>query len=182
MGEVGETIPDRIADWVITQPVFFVATAPLQSDGLINCSPKGLAGSFVVLDERTVAYLDLTGSGIETVAHVRENGRIVIMFCAFDGSPNIVRLHGTARVVHPDDDGFGALAQRFPQRPGIRSIIITDVTRVSESCGFGVPLMDYVGDRDALDRSAAKKGPDRLADYRARKNATSIDGLPGISN
>lgn len=164
----------------MSQPVFFVATAPLDREGFVNCSPKGLNGSFVVIDEHTVAYLDLTGSGIETVAHVRENGRIAIMFCAFDGKPNIVRFHGEARVVRPDDENFPELVERFPSRPGIRSVIVINVVRVSESCGFGVPLMDYVGDRDLLDRSAEKKGPEKLESYRLEKNAASIDGLPGL--
>lgn len=177
---MSSTIPDRLAHWVLTQPVFFVATAPLDREGFVNCSPKGLTGSFVVIDESTVAYLDLTGSGIETVAHVRENSRIVIMFCAFEGKPNIVRFYGKARVVAADCDEFPDLAKRFPSRPGIRSIIVIDVVRVSESCGFGVPLMEYVGDRDLLVRDAEKKGPEKLASYRLEKNATSIDGLPGL--
>lgn len=181
MGKVSDAISDKLAEWMIEQPVFFVATAPLAADGLINCSPKGLKGSFVVIDDKTVAYLDVTGSGIETVAHIRENNRIVIMFCAFDGSPNIVRLHGRGKVVVPGDPDWESLVARFPERPGIRAVIVNEVQRVSESCGFGVPLMDYVGDRDVLDRANAKKGEAKLAQYRTEKNTTSIDGLPGLS-
>jgi Pyridoxamine 5'-phosphate oxidase len=180
MGKVLESIDDKLAGWLMRQPVFFVATAPLAEDGLVNCSPKGLVGSFVVLDGHTVAYLDLTGSGIETVAHLRENGRIVLMFCAFDGRPNIVRLQGNGRVVVHGDGEFEALVARFPEHPGIRSVIVVDVTRIADSCGYAVPLMDYVGDRDVLDAFAAKKGPDGLATYRGERNAMSLDGLPGL--
>ncbi len=180
MGKVFEGIDESLAGWLTAQPVFFVASAPLAGDGLVNCSPKGLVGSFVVLDEHSVAYLDLTGSGIETVAHLRENGRIVLMFCAFDGRPRIVRLHGLGRVVLPGDDGFAELLARFPEHPGVRSVIVVGLARISDSCGYAVPTMAYVDDRDVLDLDAAKKGPDKLAAYRAHKNATSLDGLPGL--
>jgi Pyridoxamine 5'-phosphate oxidase len=180
VGKVFEGIDETLARWLTEQPVFFVASAPLAADGLVNCSPKGLAGSFVVLSERCVAYLDLTGSGIETVAHLRENGRIVLMFCAFEGRPRIVRLHGAGRCVLPGDDGFDELVARFPEHPGVRSVIVVDTTRVSDSCGYAVPTMAYVADRDVLDLDAAKKGPEKLAAYRAERNATSLDGLPGL--
>lgn len=180
MGKVFELIDESLAAWLVEQPVFFVASAPLAGDGLVNCSPKGLVGSFVVLDGTTVAYLDLTGSGIETVAHLRENGRLVLMFCAFDGRPRIVRLHGTGRVVQPDDDGFDELVALFPSHPGVRSVIVADLARISDSCGYAVPRMDYVDDRDVLDLDAAKKGPEKLAAYRLAKNSVSLDGLPGL--
>ena len=180
MGTVFEVIDQALAGWLTGQPVFFVATAPSADDGLVNCSPKGLAGSLVVLDERTVAYLDLTGSGIETVAHVRENGRIVLMFCAFQGRPRIVRVHGRGRVVVPGDGEFDGLLARFPQHPGVRSVVVVQAVRVSDSCGYAVPRMDFVEDRDLLDLSAAKKGPDKLAAYRAEHNSESLDGLPGL--
>lgn len=180
MGKVFELIDESLAAWLVAQPVFFVASAPLAGDGLVNCSPKGLVGSFVVLDGTTVAYLDLTGSGIETVAHLRENGRLVLMFCAFDGRPRIVRLHGSGRVVQPGDDGFDALLALFPEHPGVRSVIVTDLLRISDSCGYAVPRMDYVDDRDVLDLDAAKKGPEKLAAYRLAKNSVSLDGLPGL--
>jgi len=180
MGKIFDGIDDSLAGWLASQPVFFVATAPLAGDGLVNCSPKGLAGTFAVLDSRTVAYLDLTGSGIETVAHLRENGRIVVMFCAFDGRPRIVRLHGTGRAVLPGDNGFDQLVGGFSEHPGVRSVIVIDLQRISDSCGYAVPRLDYVQDRDVLDLDAMKKGPDKLAAYRAERNATSIDNLPGL--
>jgi hypothetical protein len=180
MGKVFDGIDEPLGQWLTSQPVFFVATAPLGADGLLNCSPKGLMGTFTLLGPRTVAYLDLTGSGIETVAHLRENGRIVLMFCAFDGRPRIVRLHGTGRVVLSGDDGFDDLVGRFSTHPGVRSVIVVEVRRISDSCGYAVPRLDYVQDRDVLDLDAAKKGPDKLAAYRAERNATSLDSLPGL--
>ena len=179
MGSVLDGIDDALAAWLVGQPVFFVGTAPLAADGHVNLSPKGLAGSFAVLDEHTVAYLDLTGSGVETIAHLRENGRIVLMFCAFAGRPRIVRLHGLGRPVLPGDDGFDTLVARFPDHLGTRSVIIVDVSRVSDSCGFGVPTMTYEADRPVLELDHAKRGPEGLARYRQEKNARSIDGLPG---
>ncbi|MGH9001095.1 MAG: pyridoxamine 5'-phosphate oxidase family protein [Acidimicrobiia bacterium] len=182
MGRLHTQIDDALAEFLVGQPVFFVATAPLAADGHINLSPKGMAGSFVVLDPTTVAYLDVTGSGIETVAHLRENGRIVLMFCAFEGKPRIVRLHGRGRAVRPDDDGFGALAARFPDHPGTRSVVRVEVSRVADSCGFGVPLLRYSDERRGLDKWAEKKGADGIADYWGTTNARSIDGLPGLTD
>ena len=180
MADILDGIDDKLVQWIGQQPMFFVATAPLAAEQHVNVSPKGLAGTFTVIDENTVAYLDLTGSGAETIAHVRENGRIVLMFCAFDGRPRIIRLHGRGRVVLPADAEFAALIGRFTAHPGVRSIIAVDVERVSDSCGYGVPTMSYDSDREVLDLSNAKRGDDGLADYRARKNATSIDGLPAL--
>jgi hypothetical protein len=180
MGSILERIDDTLATWLESQPVFFVATAPRSDEQFINLSPKGLAGTFRVVDEHTVAYLDLTGSGVETIAHLRENGRIVLMFCAFDGRPNIVRLHGRGRVVLPGDDGFDDLLGRFSEHPGVRSVIVVDVARLSDSCGYGVPTMAYEKDRTVLDAGAAKKGEERMAVYRQERNAVSIDGLPGF--
>jgi hypothetical protein len=180
MADVLDGIDDKLTAWLGAQPMFFVATAPLAADQHVNVSPKGLAGTFTIIDEHTVAYLDLTGSGAETIAHLRENGRIVLMFCAFDGRPRIIRLHGRGRVVLPGDGLFDELLGRFSEHPGVRSIIVVDVDRVSDSCGYGVPTMSYEADREVLDLSHAKKGDDGLADYRARMNATSIDGLPAL--
>jgi hypothetical protein len=182
MARVLEVIDDRLAGWLLEQHVFFVGTAPLDGEGHVNVSPKGIAGSFAVLGPRSVAYLDRTGSGVETIAHLRENGRIVVMFCAFDGPPKIVRLHGRGEVAVPGDAGFDELAARFPSAgaPGIRSVITVAVDRISDSCGFGVPEMEYRADRDALDRWAGGKSEAALDTYRRDKNATSIDGLPGI--
>lgn len=180
MADVFGEIDQKLADWLTGQPVFFVATAPLSGAGLLNCSPKGAAGSFTVLNPSTVAYLDLTGSGIETVAHLRENGRIVLMFCAFDGRPRIVRLHGTGRAVFPTDAEFSDLRSRFPDHPGVRSVIVVDVHRAAETCGYAVPRLAYEADRDVLDLWARKKGEAGLAGYRAEHNAQSLDGLPGV--
>jgi hypothetical protein len=175
-----ESITDRLRAFIERQHVFFVATAPLAADGRVNLSPKGLDGTFVVLDELTVAYLDLTGSGAETVAHLRENGRITLMFCAFDGPPNIVRLHGHGRYVALGEREFDSLRGRFADNPGARGIVVVDVERVSDSCGYAVPLMSHEGDRDLLTSWAANRGESGLESYREKKNATSIDGLPAL--
>lgn len=179
MGKLYERIDDNLRTFIETQPVFFVATAPLDREGHVNVSPKGLH-SLRVLDDRTVAYIDFVGSGAETIAHLRENGRITLMFCAFTGSPKIVRLHGRGLVVEPSDSGFSALRQLFPEAPAVRSIVRVDVGRVSGSCGFGVPLMNYEGDRTMLADWAQRKGPEGLVQYQRNKNRSSIDGLPAL--
>ena len=180
MGTVHPAIDQRLRAFLEDQPVFFVATAPLAADGRVNVSPKGGRGTLLVVDEHRVAYLDLTASGAETIAHLRENGRITVMACAFEGRPQIVRLHGRGRVVGPGDEGFAGWVARFPQHPGVRAVILVDVERVSDSCGFAVPLMAYVGERPVLDDANARKDDAELAGYRARKNAHSIDGLPAV--
>jgi hypothetical protein len=179
MGKRFDTVTDELAGWLARQKLFFVATAPLATDGLINCSPKGL-DTFRVLGPAEAGYLDLTGSGIETVAHVRENGRITLMFCGFEGPPRIVRLQGLAEVVVPGGPMWEELRPAFPAHPGARSIIRIRLTRISDSCGFGVPRMSYEEDRSNLSDSAERKGPAGLAEYRALKNAVSLDGLPGL--
>ncbi len=181
MGTVHPAIDARLRAFIEAQPLFFVATAP-RDGGHVNVSPKGVAGTFVVVDEHTVAFLDLTASGAETIAHVRENGRITVMFCAFSGKPSIVRLHGRGRVVSIYDGEYAAWAPRFAERRAARAVIVVDVERVSDSCGFGVPLMEYAGERDLLPAHMARKGPDGQADYRRRKNRTSIDGLPAFDD
>lgn len=180
MGKVRASIDDGVAEFILAQHVFFVGTAPAH-DGHVNVSPKGLAGSLAILGPLRVAYLDLTGSGAETIAHLRADGRICLMFCAFDGPPRIVRLHGRGEFVALGDPGFDALAAQFPSRPGARAVIVVEVDRVSDSCGFAVPLMEHVADRDQLVRWAANRGDDGLEDYRREKNASSIDGLPALS-
>ncbi len=182
MGRTYEGIDGRLAEWLAAQPVFFVSTAPLDGDGLINCSPKGNRDEFAVVDERTVAYLDQTGSGIETVAHLQENGRIVLMFCAFGGPPRIVRLHGRARSIPVGAPEFNDLATRFPggRGVGVRSIILVDVARVADSCGYGVPLMSFEQHRSTMDEWSNRKGPEGIRDYWSQKNTTSLDGLPGL--
>jgi hypothetical protein len=182
MGRTYDAIDERLGAWLERQPVFFVATAPLSADGHVNCSPKGNRDEFRVIGDRRVAYLDQTGSGIETVAHLRENGRIVIMFCAFDGPPRIVRLHGRGRPLLPDDETFGEAASRFPASGGVgvRSIIAVDVDRVSDSCGYGVPLMGFEAHRPTLDEWAERRGPDGVRKYWTEKNSASVDGLPAL--
>jgi hypothetical protein len=179
MGKLFEVITAELQQWIEKQKMFFVATAPLSADGHINCSPKGL-DSFRILDANTVAYQDLTGSGIETVAHLHENGRIVIMFCAFEGPPKIVRLHGRGEVIGTGHPEFDKIAAAFPQRQGTRAYIQISVTRISDSCGYGVPLYSFTSDRDIMDKWAAAKGDDGLQEYIALKNSESIDGLKGL--
>lgn len=184
MAKQYDAIDDTLRDWITAQPMFFVATAPLSADGHVNVSPKGMDGTFTVFGPRQVGYLDFFGSGIETVAHLRENGRIVVMFCAFAGAPKILRLHGRGRVVLPDDAAFAALRPRFAKLRdnGVRSIIMIDVDRISDSCGFAVPLMQHVADRDVLDRSQERREEGYFAQYAATKNAVSVDGLPGLAD
>jgi hypothetical protein len=182
MGRVLEAITDELTAWINAQHMFCVATAPLGAEGHVNVSPKGFAGSFVVLGPHEVAYLDRIGSGAETIAHLRENGRITIMFNAFEGKPDIVRLYGHGEVIRPDDERFASFAAHFPETPrGTRSVIHVQVDRISNSCGFGVPFMEYVGERETMATWTSKKSDDALADYVAEKNAISIDGLPAIS-
>ena len=180
MSKTFETINDQIREFIAAQKMFFVATAPLSEDGLVNLSPKGLDGTFAILDDRTVAYLDLTGSGIETVAHVKENGRICVMFCAFEGPPKIVRIHGRGEVLAADDAEFAELLTHFPDYTGVRSIVRIHATRISDSCGFAVPVYEYKSQREQLLRWSQHKGEDEIAAYHSEKNATSLDGLPGI--
>lgn len=177
MGKVHERIDGRLRDFVEAQPVFFVATAPSGDDGHVNVSPKGLAGTFTVVDEHTVAYLDLTASGAETIAHVRQNGRITVMFCSFDTKPNVVRLHGRGRVVGRYDADFEEWAARFDPNPAARAVIVVDVERVSDSCGYSLPLMSLASERDLLTPNMERRGPEGVVAYRRLKNTRSIDGL-----
>jgi hypothetical protein len=151
MGKLFDEISPEMNDWVMKQHMFFVATAPLAEDGHINCSPKGL-DTLRILGPRSVAYLDITGSGAETIAHLRENGRIVFMFCSFEGSPKIVRFHGKGMVVTPSSPSWSELQGKFPSYPGVRSIIHVEITRISDSCGFGVPTFEFIKDRDSMQR------------------------------
>jgi len=180
MSKQHEKIEPELAEWIGQQHVFFVATAPLSPDGHVNTSPKG-GEAFRILGPMEVAYQDYTGSGAETVAHLQENGRIVIMFCAFVGSPKIVRLHGHGTVIEPGHERYADLASRFPPNPGTRAYIHIAVTRVSDSCGLSVPCLNYQGPRDLLTHWAEKQGPEKMDEYRAKKNVTSIDGLPAFA-
>ena len=180
MSQVHDRITAPLRAFIEAQQLFFVGTAPADLDGHVNLSPKGHRDTFAILDDVTVAYVDLTGSGAESLAHIRENGRVVVMFCAFEGPPDIVRLHGRGRVAFPGDAEWPALIERFPSRPGARAVVVVDVTRVSSSCGFAVPLYEYVGQRDLLDKWSSRKSDAELSDYWATRNASSIDGLPAV--
>jgi hypothetical protein len=184
-----EQIDERLARWISEQALFFTGTAPLTEGGHINVSPKGPIGSLRVVGPHTVAYLDIIGSGAETIAHLRENGRIVIMLCAFSGPPRIVRIHGRGEVIVADDPRFEELVERcrFDQprhAEARRALVLVEATRISDSCGYGVPLMTFDGEREHGDLWAAKKlrtgGPEALRDYQREKNAASLDGLPAV--
>ena len=189
MAKTFDAITDHMRAWVARQPMFFVGTAPLDPDGHVNVSPKGPISTLAILGDHELAYLDFSGSGAETVAHVRENGRIVIMLCAFEGPPRIVRFHGTGRVVRWDEPEFATWMERFDFADASipearRSIIVVDVARVSDSCGYGVPLMAFEGLREHHALSCAKqlrvKGPEAYEAYKGTKNARSLDGLPSV--
>jgi hypothetical protein len=179
MGKMYEGLDDRLRQFIEGQHVFFVATAPTDVGQHMNVSPKGL-DSLRVIDARTVVYLDFVGSGAETIAHLRDNGRMVMMFCAFLGPPNVVRLHGRGDVLEPADAEYGALRALFPDSPGIRAIIRLRIDRISDSCGYGVPKYTFDGDRAQLLRWAEHKGVEGLTEYQKKKNARSIDGLPAL--
>ncbi len=188
MGRVYPAIDDRLAAWIAAQPLFFVGTAPLASDGHPNVSPKGPIGTLKVLGPHAVAYLDIVGSGAETIAHLRENGRIVVMFCAFAGPPRILRLHGRGEGVLPEDDRFGALLEGFAETTppeSRRAIVLVQVDRVADACGYGVPLMEHVGERPHARAWAEKKlrvgGPEALEGYNRDNNSVSLDDLPALS-
>ncbi len=179
MGKIFDRIDDGLATWMAAQPLWFVATAPLAADGLVNVSPRG-HDCFSVLDAHRVGWVDYTGSGVETIAHLHENGRIVVMFASFGQRPRVVRLHGRGTVALPGEAVFDEVTARHPAHPGTRAVIVVDVSRISDSCGYGVPVMGLVGERDLLRVFADKRGPEGMSAYRADKNATSIEGLPGL--
>jgi hypothetical protein len=178
MGKLYDLIDVKLKTWLSKQKVFFVATAPLSANGHVNCSPKD-GDSFRVIDERTVVYLDFTGSGVETIAHVKENERVVLMFCAFDGPPKIVRLHGHGEIIESDHEEFEQLRGSFHSTVGIRSFVRVHLTRISDSCGYGVPLYTFLGYRSHLEDWAEHKGEESLAEYRSKHNSRSIDQLEG---
>jgi hypothetical protein len=186
MGAVFEEIDEDLRRWIGEQALYFVATAPLAAEGHVNLSPKGPIGTLAVTGPRQVAYLDIVGSGAETAAHLRENGRIVVMLCSFGKRPRIVRIHGSGRVVWAEDAEFARLAAEFalplPDVDGLqRAIVVVDADRISDSCGFGVPVMEHVRERDNAERWArgqVERGDIGLEDYKTRKNTASLDGLP----
>ncbi len=182
MGKVYDGIDDRLRTWLLAQPMFVVATAPSGDGGHINASPKGMGGTFAVLSDTRVGYLDYTGSGAETIAHLRENGRVTLMFSAFTGPPKIVRLYGRGRPVFPGDAQFADLRGCFAKSRdlGLRSIIVVDLDRVADSCGYAVPRMDFVADRDVLDRGQERRDEAYFRKYWRTTNAESIDGQPAM--
>ena len=177
--KVHEKLDDKIIAFIKAQKMFFVATAPMLEDGHVNVSPKGY-DSFAIIDENTVAYLDMGGSGIETLAHLKDNGRITIMFCAFEGKANILRLYGKGVAVSFDEPGFEDLLALFPDCKRVRSIIKIKLNRIQDSCGFGVPFMDFKGERTQLIRSHNNKELEAWKQYRFDTNGESIDGLEGL--
>ena len=182
MGKVHDCIDERLRSFIEAQQVFFVGTAPTGPDGHVNVSPKGLVDTFRVVDDHTVAYLDLTASGAETIAHLRQNGRVVVMFCSFERSPNVVRLHGRGRVVSIYDDEYAGWAAMFPDNPAARAVIVVEVTRVSSSCGYALPLLQPVSERDVLTPNMERRGAEGIVAYRRTKNRRSIDGLPAFDD
>lgn len=177
MGKFSSSIADHHKQFIESQRMFFVGTAPLSAKGHINLSPKGL-DSFRVLSSNKVGYMDIVGSGNETSAHILENGRITFMFCAFDGPPNILRLYGTGRTVLPGDAEWAELSSQFEILPATRQINVANIYKVQTSCGFAVPYYNYKGERDQAHKWAAKKGAEGLEDYKREKNLVSMDGLP----
>jgi Pyridoxamine 5'-phosphate oxidase len=193
MGKVYPELDGQLRTFIASQPVFFVATAPCLSPagdgGHVNVSPKGYRDTFAVIGPRAVAYLDLTGSGAETIAHLRQNGQITIMFCSFGRSPKILRLYGAGRVVLPGQPGWPELAAHFAGLAGLgaeranqRAIIAVEVQRIADSCGYAVPQLELTAERDLLTRWAERRSPEQLAAYRAERNALSIDGLPALDS
>ncbi|MFE5809485.1 pyridoxamine 5'-phosphate oxidase family protein [Streptomyces sp. NPDC056491] len=184
MGKQHERIDDRLRAFIEEQPVFFTATAPLSGDGHVNLSPKGRAGTLVVIDDQTLAYLDFGGSGAETIAHVRENGRITLMWCAFSGPPNIVRIHGEGEAVFRDDPRWGELIALFGEAdgPSARAVILVRARRISDVCGYAVPLMEYQGERTLHAEYFGRKSDEEFAAYCEKKEfiGSSLDGLPAL--
>ncbi|MFI2371404.1 pyridoxamine 5'-phosphate oxidase family protein [Streptomyces sp. NPDC018833] len=186
MGKTYERIDGRLRAFIEAQPLFFTATAPLDGEGTVNLSPKGLKGSFAVIDEQTVAYLDFAGSNAETIAHLRENGRITLMWCAFQGPPDIVRVHGRGEPVFRDDERWAELLAHFPGIDpvphGLRAVIVVRAELIRDTCGYGVPFMTYDEDRDLHRKRFAREDDASLDAYFAKKEhiAASIDGLPGL--
>ncbi|MFG2982476.1 pyridoxamine 5'-phosphate oxidase family protein [Streptomyces sp. NPDC048258] len=184
MGKQFERIDGRLRTFIEEQPVFFTATAPLAGDGHVNLSPKGRAGTLVVIDDRTLAYLDFGGSGAETIAHVRENGRITLMWCAFSGPPNIVRIHGEGEAVFRDDPRWGELIALFGEAdgPSARAVIVVRARRIADVCGYAVPLMEYQGERTLHAEYFGRKTDEEFAEYCEKKDfiGSSLDGLPAL--
>jgi hypothetical protein len=181
VGKIYPEINDALRTFIEAQSMFFVSTAPLDPCGHVNVSPKGL-DTFRIFGPKTVAYLDIFGSGVETIAHLRENGRVTVMFCSFQGTAKILRLHGTGRVIEPHEAEFPSLQDHFPVYEGTRAIIVIELNRISDSCGYGVPILKLEAQRPTLPAWCAKRGEEGLKIYRKEKNRQSIDGLPGVTD
>ncbi|MFX3633259.1 MAG: pyridoxamine 5'-phosphate oxidase family protein [Candidatus Pristimantibacillus sp.] len=177
MGKQFASLLPEHEQFIARQHIFFVGSAPLSQEGHVNISPKG-HDALRILSPNRAAYLDMTGSGNETSAHILENGRITIMFCAFDGSPNIMRLYGTGSVILPESSEWEQLYPLFSPLPGARQIVMINIDIVKTSCGYAVPFMSYTSERETLKRWAVQKGEDGLKEYVQQKNTVSIDGLP----
>lgn len=178
MGKVFDGIDSCLQAWITAQPMWFVATAPLAASGHVNLSPR--SGGLSLLGTHRLAWVDSTGSSAETIAHLRENGRVTLLWCSYDRRPRLVRVHGRGSVALPGSTAYEEVAALSPEQPSPRAVVVVDVDRVSDSCGYGVPVMEVVGERDLLRLSADKRGPEGLAAYRADKNAVSLDGLPAL--
>jgi hypothetical protein len=180
MAEVFERLDDRWRRFIAAQPMYFVASAPNGPDGHVNVSPKGYADTFAVLGDTTVAYLDLDGSGVETIAHLRQNGRITIMFCSFARTAKILRLYGRGRVVLPPDPEWQQLVRRFGPHQGTRAIIVVELNRIADACGFGVPTMAEPTERTTLDEYAGRPGTQLKRAARSAQPRESIDALASL--
>ena len=181
MGDLFPELNERLREFIAQQKMFFVASAPLAADGHVNLSPKGL-DTLRILGPKEVAYVDFTGSGIETVAHIRENGRLTLMFCAFQGPPRILRLRGRGEAIEPADEKWDHYARQMPSYDNARSIIVLHVEMIADACGYGIPLYEYIGERTQLAAWCRRKGLEGIAEYQSNKNRQSIDGLPGLKH
>ena len=179
MSKTYETLDERMRRFILSQKIFFVASAPRADDGFVNVSPKGMGG-LSILDGQTIAYLDYTGSGIESIAHIKENGRFVMMFCSFDEKPMILRLHGRGQVIEKSDPEWAVLRPQFSATRMARAIIKLSIQRIADSCGWGVPMFTYAGQRDQYDRYADQLDDDGLRRAQVKSNLTSLNGLPGL--
>jgi hypothetical protein len=180
MSELYDELTDELQDFIRAQQMFFIATSPLAGDGLINSSPKGL-DTLRILDRRTLAYLDLTGSGAETIAHLRENGRFVMLFCSFTNKPLILRLHGRGQAIESNNPEFNDLIDLFPAQRGTRAVIKLGVERIADSCGWGVPRYEFQGQRDTYPKYADGRSDDQLRASQQAGNMRSLDGLPALT-
>lgn len=179
MGKLYEKLDDKLKEFITSQHMFFIATAPLAEDGLVNCSPKGM-DTLRILDDRTLAYLDLTGSGSETIAHLKQNGRFVLMWCSFTNRPLILRVHGKGEVLECDHAEFDRMMTLFPEIRGARAVILLHAERVADSCGWGVPEYEFVKERDTYTKFAESISDEQLREGQI-ENATSLDGLPSLA-